>query len=122
MRRWCALRLTAGEVGVPTKNEKRWIVSYDRHDSLDYEKVREHIAAKQAMAKLDPRQCDIIKMYHLKSLTFGQIGEELSLSKERVRQLLLKGMEKVRSELTGIRYRPIPKRKKKSLDRTQEKA
>ena len=136
MRRWCTLQLNQGQIGVPVKNEKRWVMSYHRHDSLDYDKTSELIpdkepppdikeeweSAKLAMRQLNERSRRIVTMYHLQSMTLDVIGTKVGISKERVRQVLLVALADLRTYITGVKYRRIPKTvKRKSLDKLKGK-
>ena len=60
----------------------------------------ERAALKTALAALDPRQRSMIEQNYglngTKALTLDEIGQQYGLSKERVRQIILKGIKRLR--------------------------
>ena len=120
LKGWCTSELRKGYAGRPLQNEQGWTVGYDANLSLDYctesgsltnvlaqQPVTEtwdedeRRLARESLGKLDPRAARVMELRYLSGWTLGKIGNELKLSKEGVRQIIVRATKRLRSVLSN---------------------
>lgn len=84
--------------------------------SLDKEEdyaIDDFLRMDSAMAMLDPRELEVLKMRHglddFHPMSFTEIGKALDISRERVRQLEIRALRKVRLYMAQINPLSKPK-------------
>lgn len=82
---------------------------YTIEDTLGYEEIDDSLddnqklirsRLREEMDKLKPQYQQIIWMYDVLSMTFQEIGDELKLTRENVRQQYVKAIKIIREKLT----------------------
>lgn len=72
------------------------------HVDNEYEsRLIDRIAIREAAANLTPRQRRVMTSYYRQGDTYDEIGKRENVTKERVRQLLMKAERKMRERLAG---------------------
>lgn len=60
-------------------------------------------AVARALLQLPPREGEVVRLYYWQGLTYEQIGQKLGVTRERVRQLLIRAWGILRPLLAGYR-------------------
>lgn len=64
---------------------------------LDHE--RQHTQLRECLARMNKRERSIVRLYFWEDLSLAKIGLKLNLSRERVRQILIEGLQAARGNL-----------------------
>jgi RNA polymerase sigma factor (sigma-70 family) len=91
------------DVELPELPRHKW--SWQLQDDMELFEAKDLLAKIMIDAPLSDRQMLVVKLWAIEELTLEEIGQQIEISPERVRQIYIHAMRKLRShqaKVTGI--------------------
>lgn len=91
-----ARRVIARRLSQDTSHPRLSIADVDAADSSQVDRLENREEVERLMARLDPQESKIVRMYHIEGMSYEQIGKVVGLSENSIGPVLSRARQKMR--------------------------